>query len=193
MALSKTKLKLDLITAFYSITWAEAATLFTTAIDNYFLSATATITVNGIVTPPLPASPYPAEGVGTGYPVTIEAGVAGLNSACISAFALPEWKLLSAIISPQIANLITTSTLTTTVTGVLQGTGTLISWVATGTTALESAINLAFTTSFSWSEVATKISDAIEAFLKTVTFSTSDTGIIPVVSWVGTGVNGILS
>jgi len=190
MALLKATFTAELVAAFSAQAWGITAQLFTSAVNNYILSATATVPVTGTVTPPS-GSPYPAIGTGVGNPVTTAS--AGLYSACISAFASPLWATLAGIIVPAIETLMITSTLVTTVTGVLQGTGTLVAWTAPGGGALLTTMNIAFTTGQLWSQVAVDIADAVDIYLKTVVVSTVDAGIIPPSSWVGTGAGGVLS
>lgn len=191
MALVKETLIASLVTVFASPTWATVGPAFGIAIDTYIKTATATIPVTGVVIPPAPGSPYGAAGTGTGIPVTT--GLAALQSAATTAFLSPTWATVGSTLSPAIETLMVTATLTTAVTGVLQGTGTLVSWVATGGAAMTTALNLAFTTGITWVLVANNIANAVDIYLKTVTFTTTDLGVIPVSSWTGTGTGGALA
>jgi len=193
MALDKLTLVSDLTTSFAQPTWATSASLFSKAIDSYIKSADATINVTGaLINPPF----TPVTGVGKGNPLTV--GVGALTTAMNSAFALPAWAGIAAIAAPAIETLMITSLLTTDVVKppvppyTVQGTGTLGSWVATGVGVLQTALGVAFTTGISWATVATSIADAVDIYLKTVTFTTDpDVGTVPG-AWSGTGVAGTL-
>ena len=198
MALNLTTFIEDLKDSFQQTTWEDFATEFANVVDAFIQSGSTTTTVAGIVTPPLPAPPYPAVGVGTANSIstsgkevmrsTIEAKITNSNTT---------WSDLGVTFGNAIDTDVKTGTITTTVAGVLVGVGVgAAGCIDTSATlaALISELNQAFTSQAfaeTWNDVATKIATAIYTYLTGATVATVDSGTIPPNSWVGTGTGSI--
>ena len=187
MALVVNKLTQDISKAFTSKVWDDTASQIANAIDAYFKSGLAQVTITGTVTPPTPATPYAAAGIGTGNPQTTSVGA--LIQACSTAFKSTSWSAVGGIIAPQIDNLIKTAQLQINVSNILVGTGTG-TFQTVGPSALQQQINNACTAT-AWDVAASQIATAVDTFIKAVTIQATANGVIPVNTWVGAGTGTI--
>jgi len=197
MALVVATLKDQIKTSFQSETWTDCATQFAQALDNFIKSGTVTTTVAGTVTPPTGPN-YPAVGTGTANSI-VTTGLGILTSLIISKFMNENtlWADIGPALASAISADVATGTVTTTVTGVLVGTGIgnpgcINDSAGLGT--LNSDLTAAFTVqafSNAWDDVTDKIGDAMDTYLKAAIVTTNDLGVVPVVSWIGTGTGSI--
>jgi len=197
MALSVPTLTNALIIAFAATQWSDFSNQFADAVDAFVLSGTVTTSINATQTYPNGSTApvvYTATGdpnakPGDGITTTAKAGIV---SACISAFASDVWGSVAGGITPSISSLLSTATVATTADGspaiVGTGTGTI---VPTGDSALQAALNAAFTGPGEWPQVASDIANAINTFVTTAIVNTTDTGNMPLASWSGTGIGSI--
>ena len=188
MPLVVNKLTQDISNAFTSKVWDDAASQIADAIDAYFKSGLAQVTITGTVTPPTPATPYPAVGQGTGNPSTTTASA--LTQAWSNAFKSTSWSAIGGIVAPEIDNLVKSAQLQLTISNILIGTGTG-TFQTIGPSALQQQINSAFTAN-AWDVTASQIAVAIDTFIKAVIVQGTANGVVPINSWVGVG-TGIVS
>jgi len=183
MALVVNKLTQDISNAFTSKVWEDTASQIANAIDVYFKSGLAQVTITGTVTPPAPATPYVAVGIGTGNPQTTT--VSALIQSWSNAFKSTSWSAVGGIVAPEIDNLVKSATLQLTVSNILIGTGTG-TFQTIGPSILQQQINSAFTAT-AWDVSASQIATAIDTFIKAIIVQGNASGNVPVNSWVGTG------
>lgn len=189
MALNKPGFIQELTDAFSQTTWAASALKTAQAIDNFIKSGTVNTTVNGVVVPPPPASPYPATGVGIGTITTTTLPV--LQGACSTAFASVTWAVVGNIIADAISIHVMSAVVNMQDSNILVGTG--IGKIApAGIAQLQVALTTAFTTPGKpYPEVISDIANAVEAFLKSAQVTTTDSGVVPPNSWTGAGIGTI--
>ena len=187
MALVVSKLKQDISKAFTCDSWDDCASQIADGIDSYFKSGMAQVNIFGTVTPPPPATPYAAVGIGTGNPQTTTKSA--LTQAWKGAFKSTSWAAIGGIVAPAIDTLIKTSQLQLSVSNILIGTGTG-TFITTGPSILQQQINNSFTAT-AWDVAASQIANAIDAYIKTITVQGTANGVVPVNSWVGTGMGTI--
>lgn len=183
MALVIGKLTQDISNAFTTDMWDDCASQIADAIDSYFKSGLAQVTISGTVTPPSPASSYPAAGIGTGNPQTTT--VSALKQAWKSAFKSTAWSAIGGIVAPEIDNLVKSAQLQLKVSNILVGTGTG-TFQTIGPGALQQQLNNSFTAN-AWDITASQIATAVDAFIKAVVVQGTASGVVPVNSWVGAG------
>lgn len=192
MALLKPTLITEIELAFKAPLWATAANLFTNAIDNFVNSGTPKTVVNAIVYPPLPATPYPIIDNAEGIITTTQK--AALLTAVQTAFISPLWATVGPIIASAISALVNTAVITMTlappISSVLVGTG---AGSATTTTDAEllSILTTAFTLSVAWETTVLQIADAVYSLVISAIVNTTDSGVVPPVTWSGAGIGSI--
>ena len=198
--LVKDNLTTDLALAFATDSWAATATKFTTAINDYIQTASVIeIPIAGAWT----AFPNTAGlALGICKATTDALSVTALGTACTTAFALPAWTGVSALISTAISTVLTTATVALTSYAVitvpppppiytLGGVGVATASITVAPADiidLASKINTAFTTGTDWKVVASDIATAVDDFIKTAIVTTipSPGGSLPV-AWTGLG------
>lgn len=183
MALVVNKLTQDISKAFKSNTWDDCGSQISNAIDAYFKSGLAQVTITGTVTPPTPATPYVAVGIGTGNPQTTT--VSALTQAWKGAFKSTAWTAIGGIVAPAIDTLVKSAQLQLTVSNILIGTGTG-TFQTIGPSALQQQINSSFSAN-AWDITASQIATAIDTFIKAITIQATANGVVPINSWIGTG------
>jgi len=197
MALVVATLKNDIKTSFQATDWTVCANQLGLAIDTFIQSGIVTTTVTGVVTPPT-GSTFTAAGTGTANSISTT-GLGALQALIISKFTnqATVWADIGPALASAISTDVATGTVTTTVTGVLVGTGIGNPGCindAAGLGTLNSDLTAAFTAqafSSDWDDVADKIGDAIDTYLKAAIVTTIDSGTTPPVSWVGSGTGNI--
>ena len=203
MALNIAKLQADLILAFKTTLWTDCGNQMGDAIDSFITNGMVITNVNGTVIPPLfPfVPPYFVQGaVGTGQNTMVAPGVATLKATLVSMLNAPStvWAAVGPIIASAIDTYVKLIFLTTTVTGVLTGTGTgppgCINTAAT-IGLLTSELTATFTIqgmASLWDIVALTMASSINSYITGAIVTTTDVGSIPPVSWTGAGVGAIL-
>jgi len=203
MALVVATLKNDVKAAFQATDWTVCATQLAQAIDSFIQSGAVNTTVTGTVVPPFPAPPYQA--VGSGGPPTGQTsnitttGLATLQAQITSKFMNQNtlWADLGPAFASAISNDVATGSVTTQVSGALTGTGTGNPGCINdsgGLSGLIANLTAAFTTQAydtDWNNVADKIGDSLDQYLKAATVTTIDNGTIPPNSWAGSGTGTI--
>ena len=191
MALNDAQFVTNLKLAFAEVTWAGCADKLATAVDTYVLTGTVNTTVTGVVTPPIPATPYPATGVGVGSVVPPSKTLMVPNF--ITAFASIVWVTVGTLVATGINTYLIASIASTTDSAILIGSGTG-PVVPTGLAVLTTSLTTAFTTSgptSSWDLLSTDIKNAVKLFITTSIITTADAGVVPPNAWVGTGTGTI--
>ena len=203
MALVVATLKNDVKAAFRATDWTVCATQLAQAIDSFIKSGIANTTVTGIVTPPFPMPPYSAVGSGGAAPGQTSnittTGLAALQAQITAKFMSSStmWADLGSAIATAISSDVATATINTTVTGALTGTGVGNPGCINdsgGLSGLIANLTAAFTTQAydtDWNNVADKIGDSLDQYLKAATVTTIDNGTIPPNSWAGSGTGTI--
>jgi hypothetical protein len=201
MALNLAQFQSSLKSIFQSTDWGVFSDFLGDSIASYIESGDCMTTVTATVTPPFPLTPYTASGKGKGsiqlsgteiMKITIKAKFTSTSTV---------WADLGKIIGDAIDANVTTGTITTTVSpaygGILQGTGSGTPGCVS-TVAVKNTLDLDLTDAFtgiafnqSYDAVAIKIASAIDSYIKGSIVTTTDSGTVPVNTWVGTGTGNI--
>jgi hypothetical protein len=195
MALDTNGLIADIKTASVAPDWANFCTLLGAAFDSFILSGLVSTTVSGIVTPPS-GSTYPAAGVGNGSIITT--GLATLQTQIATIMLTPGalWENIGNPLATAINSDVTTATVSTTVTGVLQGKGTGVAGCINTASTL-SQFKTDFANAFTdvsgetWDAFAQKVADIMTTYIIGAVVTTTDKGTVPPSSWVGVGTGSI--